>query len=55
MASAGAGVDLGLRDSPLRVRLDVPLWVSRPEWASSSRDDEIAFRVEVVFQAPIWR
>jgi len=54
MASAGGGVEVGLDGSPLRLRLDVPVWVSRPDWASSSRDDEVAFRLEVVFQAPLW-
>ena len=52
--SAGAGLELGLQDSPLRLRLDVPVWVSRPEWASSARTDGAAFRVEVVFGPPGW-
>lgn len=52
--SAGGGLELGLRDSPLRLRLDVPVWVSRPEWASSARDGETGVRVEVVFGPPGW-
>ncbi len=54
MASAGGGLEVGLDGSPLRLRLDVPVWVSRPEWASSTRDEEVAFRLEVLFQAPLW-
>ncbi|MEJ2538691.1 MAG: hypothetical protein P8188_01700, partial [Gemmatimonadota bacterium] len=54
LASAGLGVELGLQGSPLRLRLDLPVWVSRPAWASSSREGETGFRVEVVFGAAGW-
>lgn len=47
LASAGAGVELGLPDSGWRLRLDVPFWVRHPEAATAPGPDPLAFRIQV--------
>ena len=42
--SAGLGLEVGLPDSPMRVRFDVPLLISRPELATRSTDATAGFR-----------
>lgn len=49
LASAGAGVELGLARSGWRLRLDVPVWVRHPAVASGARDEEVGFRIQVGF------
>ncbi|HSG49821.1 MAG TPA: hypothetical protein VLA43_18505, partial [Longimicrobiales bacterium] len=53
--SAGIGIEFGLRTSPVRLRADLPVWVSEPLLASSARDDRGGFRVQLVFDPPRWR
>lgn len=50
-ASAGAGVEMGLARSPLRLRVDVPFYVADPELAATGRDDAVAPRLVVSFGA----
>ncbi|UCC26929.1 MAG: M1 family metallopeptidase [Gemmatimonadales bacterium] len=52
--SAGVGVEFGLSDSPVRLRLDLPLWVSEPVMASSARDGEVGLRLQLGFRPPRW-
>lgn len=47
LASAGAGVELGLPDSGWRLRLDLPFWVRHPEAATAPGEDPLAFRIQV--------
>jgi hypothetical protein len=46
-ASAGAGVELGLARSPIRLRVDVPFFVADPELATLARIDQLGFRYTV--------
>jgi len=46
-ASAGAGVEVGMRGSPIKLRFDVPFFVADPEVASRGRDGSVAFRYSV--------
>jgi hypothetical protein len=54
LASAGLGMELGLARSPVRIRLDLPVWVSQPELAASARDEEFAPRLQVMFSPARW-
>jgi hypothetical protein len=52
--SAGVGLEFGLRSSPVRLRVDLPAWVSEPLLASSAREDSFGFRVQLAFEPPRW-
>ena len=54
LGSAGIGLEVGLSGSPVRLRLDLPAWVSQPELASSARDDGFAPRIQVGFSPARW-
>ncbi len=43
-ASAGAGVEAGLKGSPVRLRFDVPFWLSNPRIGSRATDRNVGFR-----------
>jgi hypothetical protein len=45
--SAGAGVEVGVAGAPLRLRLDLPLFVADPALAASGRSGHLAFRYSV--------
>ncbi len=49
LGSLGAGLEVGRPDSPYRLRIDLPVWVSHPEVASGSRHDPLGFRIQVGF------
>jgi hypothetical protein len=46
-ASAGAGLEVGFASSPLRLRVDLPLFVADPELAARGRSDRLALRYAV--------
>jgi hypothetical protein len=46
-ASAGLGVELGLRRSPVRIRVDLPVLVADPELASMARDGSFGLRYSI--------
>lgn len=46
-ASAGAGIELGRRGSPIRLRFDVPFFVADPEMASRETTSQLGFRYSV--------
>lgn len=46
-ASAGAGVEIGWRDSPVRVRVDAPFVVRDPALAATERSDRVRARLAV--------
>ncbi len=54
VASAGIGVEFGLAASPVRLRIDLPLWVSEPALASSSRGEGLGVRLQLGFNPARW-
>lgn len=46
-ASAGAGVEVGVARSPIRLRVDVPFFVADPEVATRERVNQVGFRYSV--------
>ena len=54
VASAGVGVEMGLTASPVRLRIDLPFWVSDPAVASSVRGEEGGFRLQLGFSPAPW-
>jgi hypothetical protein len=46
-ASAGAGVEVGLIGSPIRLRVDVPFVVADPELATRARAEQVGFRYTI--------
>ena len=43
-AAAGAGIEIGRGNSPIRVKLDVPVWVTHPELSAMARKGETGLR-----------
>ncbi|MGD8320936.1 MAG: M1 family metallopeptidase [Gemmatimonadota bacterium] len=46
-ATAGGSLEVGFAGSPLRLRVDFPVFVADPELAAMGRDDRLAFRYAV--------